>query len=54
MSRPACASDVVWAATYLPKGFPVPLRYWIARALVFGALVSSSAVAAGWKWSAGF
>jgi hypothetical protein len=27
-----------------------PLRYWINRAFLLGALVATSAVAAGWKW----
>jgi hypothetical protein len=26
------------------------LRYWINRLVLTGALVSASAVAAGWKW----
>jgi hypothetical protein len=29
------------------------LRYWFTRALFVAALVSSSAVAAGWKWDKG-
>jgi hypothetical protein len=31
----------------------VQLRYWVFRALMLGALVASSAVAAGWKWDKG-
>ena len=26
------------------------LRYWMNRLVLLGALVSASAVAAGWKW----
>jgi hypothetical protein len=29
----------------------VVLRYWMNRAALVGALVLTSAVAAGWKWN---
>jgi hypothetical protein len=29
------------------------IRYWIHRAVLVGALVAASAVAAGWKWGTG-
>jgi hypothetical protein len=28
----------------------VQIRYWLNRAFLAGALVTASAVAAGWKW----
>jgi hypothetical protein len=32
----------------------VHLRYWLNRAVLVGALVTASAVAAGWKWDRGY